>query len=193
LEHALGQIEAGNEGVSVGVADQEARVAAVAAAGVEDAFATADVEGPRPDQAAGQRLVAGDQPGQARQFAGQAVVVVFDEAAVVSERLAPRFLRFQDSTKTFTRGRGGRLRDGAANRGGIHGSSLAGGYTTRDQPDPFSATFKPAAHEGPERVRAAGGDPAPCRTSYELDRSSGRHFFFMKSPHSPRQRPCQVL
>jgi hypothetical protein len=57
MQHPLRQVEGGDERPRVGVFEQEARVAAVAAAGVEDAPAAADVARLRADQPAGQRLM----------------------------------------------------------------------------------------------------------------------------------------
>ena len=70
------------------MAEQEARVAAVAAAGVEDVLAAADVEAAGADEPAGQGLVAGQHAGDGGQRPRQPVVVVADEAAVLGERPA---------------------------------------------------------------------------------------------------------
>ena len=92
LEHALGQVEAGDEGVRVGPTHDEFGITAVAAAGVENAFAAAHVEGARANEPAGQHFVARDQSGEAGQLAGEAIVVILDKLTVFAERLAGDFL-----------------------------------------------------------------------------------------------------
>src|SRR5262245_2709606 len=63
-------------------------------------LAAAHIEGPRPDQPARQRFVPGHQAGEARQLAGQAVVVLLDEAAILRKRAPLRLPRFQHTHQT---------------------------------------------------------------------------------------------
>ena len=92
-QHVLRVVEPGQQGVRVGVLQQEVGVPAVPAAGVEEALAPADVERPGPDEPAGQRLVAGYEPRHGGQRAGGAVVVFADEVLVVRKRLPRRLFR----------------------------------------------------------------------------------------------------
>ena len=61
LEHALGIVEGGEEDVGVGLAQEEARIAAITAAGVEDAFASLDVESARANKPTGESFMSGQK------------------------------------------------------------------------------------------------------------------------------------
>src|SRR6266849_3628945 len=58
LEHTLGIIESGEEGVGIGLAQEESRIAAIAAAGVENALAALDVEAAGANKPTGESFVA---------------------------------------------------------------------------------------------------------------------------------------
>ena len=81
-QHARRQIETGEDSVGVGVSQQETRIAAIAAGGVENALTAAHVERARTNKPAGQRLVTRQQPRHRRESAGQAVVVALNETPI---------------------------------------------------------------------------------------------------------------
>ena len=93
LEHSLGKVEAGDEGVGVGLFEDELRITAVAAAGVENAFAAAEVERFRLEDLAGKSFVAGENAGDAGELAGDAVVVALDKPLVFGDRLLAQLTR----------------------------------------------------------------------------------------------------
>src|SRR5262249_55733280 len=94
LQHLMGKVEGGELGIGVGFAKKEFRIAAIAAAGVEDVFAHADVEAAGPDQAPCQGFMAGKEARGGGERAGQAAIKVLDYFAVVyrCSRRSSRFL-----------------------------------------------------------------------------------------------------
>src|SRR5262249_16947878 len=76
LQHSLGIIESGDQRIGIGMVKEESRIPAVAAAGIQDSFASSDVESVGTNQPAGEGFVTREESGDRRQFSGQAVVMV---------------------------------------------------------------------------------------------------------------------
>src|SRR5262249_40426379 len=99
VEHARREVEAREDGVGISVSHEKSRIPAVAAARVENALAAADVERAGANQPASEGFVARYQPRTRRKRAGQAVVVILNEATIIEKGTPPGFLRFQGAAK----------------------------------------------------------------------------------------------
>src|SRR5262249_28045107 len=99
-QHALREVEAGNECVAVSPAEDVFRVAAIAAARVENALGPAHLERLGTDNAARGNGAQREDGGGGGELAGEPVVVVLDEAAIFAEGLPLVFFRFQNGPQT---------------------------------------------------------------------------------------------
>src|SRR5207244_9435079 len=81
--------------------EEEAGIAAVATAGVQNMLAPFDVKAAWANEPAGQGFVAGEESGDCSQLAWEAVVMVLNEAAIIGKRAPLGFFGFQGAGETL--------------------------------------------------------------------------------------------